>query len=242
MSFGGGSNQVRYALVVDDQATGKIGNFKNQLTTLGTATTSTSRNLAIMNNTFSAGVTSIKNQGNAINKLTTRQKTLGQQLGGLGTAFKNNALAIGAAASSVLGLYQNYANLSSAQNAANKSATAAKAAQNNLTTAQDNLNKAISKYGANSKEAKDAQSKLTVAQERSINKTESAKIAQDNLNQTMADFGINILPNVILAGGSITSIFSDISKSGTGLGGIMSKLGGVASGLGSRFEKYCLNF
>lgn len=231
MSFGGGGGQVRYALIVDDQATAKLGNFKNQLNSLGSGTTTVTRNMASLNNTFSAGVTTIKNQGDALNQLTTKQKTIGSQLTSLGSAFKNNALAIGAAASSVLGLYQNYANLSSAQNNANKSATAAKAAQNNLTKAQDTLNKTISKYGANSKEAKVAQDKLTVAQERAVNKTESAKIAQDNLNQTMADFGINILPNVILAGGSFVSLLDNIGGE-KGIGGLTKKFGGLKGAIG----------
>src|SRR6185369_13516276 len=195
-------------------------------------TTQTASKMSIMNNTFSAGVTPIKNTGDAMNQLTASHKTQGQQLGGIATGFKNNALAIGAAASSVLGLYQNYANLSSAQNAANKSATAAKAAQNSVASATKALSAAIDKYGQGSKEAKAAQDKLTVAQERAVNKTESAKIAQDNLNQTMADFGINILPNVILAGGSIVSIFDNIGKSGSGITGIISKLGSAFSGAG----------
>jgi hypothetical protein len=235
VSFGlsAGGGQVRYAVVVTDQATQPLRTITNSFNQLATTSSTTSSKMAIMNNAFSASVNPIKNTGNAMNQLATTQKTLGSQLGTIGSAFKNNALAIGAAASSVLGLYQNYANLSSAQNNANKSATAAKAAQNNLAKAQDNLNKTISKYGANSKEAKAAQDKLTVAQERAVNKTESAKIAQDNLNQTMADFGINILPNIILAGGSITSIFDNIGKSGSGVTGIISKLGGGFKGLGS---------
>ena len=190
-------------------------------------------NNAIMNNgrTFTSTVAPIKNAGNALNQFSLQQKSLTSQLASVGSAFKNNALAIGAAASSVLGLYQNYANLSSAQNNANKAATAAKAANNNLAKAQDNLAKTIAKYGANSKEAQAAQNKLTVAQERAVNKTESAKIAQDNLNQTMADFGINVLPNVILAGGSIVSIFDNINLKGKGLRGIISTLGGAFSSL-----------
>jgi hypothetical protein len=234
VSFGlsSGGGQVRYALIVDDQATAKLNTFRNSLTTLGSGTTKLSRDMTVLNNSFSAGVTPIKNTGNAMNQLVNTHKTLGSQLGGLATGFKNNALAIGAAASSVLGLYQNYANLSSAQNAANKSATAAKAAQNSVTTATKALSTAIGKYGQGSKEAKAAQDKLTVAQERAVNKTESAKIAQDNLNQTMADFGINILPNVLLAGGSITSIFDNIGTKGKGLGGVISKLSGAFGGLG----------
>jgi len=234
LSFGlsSGGGQVRYALIVDDQATAKLNTFKNSLVQVGTTTTQTASKMSIMNNAFSAGLTPIKNTGNALNQLTTTHKTLGQQLGGIATGFKNNALAIGAAASSVLGLYQNYSNLSSAQNAANKSATAAKAAQNSVASATKALSNAINKYGQGSKEAKAAQDKLTVAQERAVNKTESAKIAQDNLNQTMADFGINILPNVVLAGGSIVSIFDNIGKSGSGVTGIITKLGSAFGGLG----------
>ena len=233
MSFGlsSGGGQVRYAIIVTDQATQPLNTIKNSFNQLATTSTTTAGKMAIMNNTFSASVSPIKNTGDAMNQLVTTHKSLGQQLGGIASGFKNNALAIGAAASSVLGLYQNYANLSSAQNAANKSATAAKAAQNSVTTATKALNKAIGQYGSNSKEAKAAQDKLTVAQERAVNRTESAKIAQDNLNQTMADFGINILPNVILAGGSIVSIFDNIGKSGSGVTGIFSKLGGVLGGL-----------
>ena len=130
VSFGlsSGGGQVRYALIVDDQATAKLNIFKNGLTQVGTTSQTTAGKMAIMNNAFTAGVNPIKNTGDAMNQLVTTHKTLGQQLGGIASGFKNNALAIGAAASSVLGLYQNYANLSSAQNAANKAATAAKAA------------------------------------------------------------------------------------------------------------------
>ena len=235
MSFGlsSGGGQVRYAVVVTDQATQPLRNISTSFNSLATTSTSVSGKMSIMNNTFSASVNPIKNTGDAMNQLVTTHKTLGSQLGSIASGFKNNALAIGAAASSVLGLYQNYANLSSAQNAANKSATAAKAAQNSVTTATKALNKAIDQYGRGSKEAKAAQDKLTVAQERAVNKTESAKIAQDNLNQTMADFGINILPNVLLAGGSITSIFDNIDLKGRSLTGIVTKLGGTFSGLGT---------
>ena len=152
MSLGGVSSSqgvIRYGVLVDDQATPKINLIKNSFATLGTSSVTLSRNITtlnnsmntigtgtskvsremtVLNNTFSAGLNPIKNAGNAMNQFNTQQKTLGSQLKTVGSAFKNNALAIGAAASSVLGLYQNYANLSSAQNAANKSATAAKAA------------------------------------------------------------------------------------------------------------------
>jgi hypothetical protein len=39
MSFGGGQGQIRYALMVDDQATAKLNTFKNSLTQLGAGTT-----------------------------------------------------------------------------------------------------------------------------------------------------------------------------------------------------------
>jgi exonuclease VII small subunit len=231
LSFGGSQGTVRYAVMVDSaQAEQGLNRVKTGLTNLQTPTGTLSRNMASLNTTFKASVAPIQNQGNALNQLGIQQKTVGSQLKTLGSAFKNNALAIGAVASSVLGLYQNYANLSSAQNNANKSATAAKAAQNNLAKAQDNLNKAISKYGSGSKEAKAAQDKLTVAQERAVNKTESAKIAQDNLNQTMADFGINILPNIVLAGGGVTSMLSEMGGD-KGLGGLVPKFKNFGSSL-----------
>lgn len=198
----------------------------------GNAMSKLSGDMTNLKGKFSATISPIKNTGDALNQLGKTQKSLTSQLSTIGSGFKNNALAIGAAASSVLGLYQNYANLSSAQNAANKSATAAKAAQINLAKAQDNLNKAIDKYGAGSKEAKTAQDKLTVAQERAATKAASAEIAQDNLNQTMADFGINILPNIILAGGSVVSIFDNISLKGKSLTGVISKIGAAFTGIG----------
>ena len=106
----------------------------------------------------------------------------------------------------------------------------AKAAQNSVATATKNLNKAIDQYGRGSKEAQAAQAKLTVAQERAINKTESAKIAQDNLNQTMADFGINILPNLILAGGGVTEMLNTMGGT-KGLGGLIPKFKGLGAGI-----------
>jgi hypothetical protein len=39
MSFGGGQGQIRYALLVDDQATAKLNTFKNSMVQLGSSTT-----------------------------------------------------------------------------------------------------------------------------------------------------------------------------------------------------------
>lgn len=232
MSFGGvGGGQVRYALIVDDQATQKLNLFKNSLAQVQTQTSNLARNNTILNGTFSAGVKAITSSGPPLNNLINQQKTIGSQLKTLGSAFKNNALAIGAAASSVLGLYQNYANLSSAQNNANKASTAATAAANKVEDITRKLAATVKKYGVNSKEAAAVQADLAIAQERSTNKAESAKIAQDNLNQTMADFGINILPNVLLAGGSIVSIFDGLNLKGKNLTGVLSKLGNTFNGL-----------
>ena len=112
-----------YAVMLTDQVTVPAQKISNEFRNMGTQMTNLTQkanvfNNSIMSNTraFTASVTPIKNSGNALNQLGVQQKTIGSQLASIGSGFKNNALAIGAAASSVLGLYQNYANLSSARN------------------------------------------------------------------------------------------------------------------------------
>ncbi len=216
---------VRYALLMDDQATAKLNTFKNSLTGLTTPTSTVTKNMGALQSNFS-GVSG------AAQDMIVKQTTLTQKLSTVGAAFKNHALAVAATASSIISLVENYTSLQKSQLLAQKSAVQVDTAQRSLDTATRKLLATQNKYGASSKEAARAQNDVKIATDKLGIAQERNTLNQDKLNEATANFATNILPNVILAGGGVTEMITTFTSKGGALSGVMSKLGGSFSGLG----------
>jgi hypothetical protein len=225
LSFGA-QGAIRWAAVLDDQVTAKLGTIRTGFTQTRTATATYGSTLDALGNNF-------KKTSGAAQDMIVKQTTLRERLTTVGTAFKEHTLAVAATASSIISLVENYTSLQKAQLLAQRSAVMQEKAQRTLTNAQDALQKAIAKYGANSKEAAKATNNVRIAQSSLAVAQERNRLNQERLNEAMANFGTNILPNIILAGGGVAELLGTLSKAGGGLTGIMTKLSGVIPALGT---------
>jgi hypothetical protein len=179
MSVGGGQGQIRYALMVDDQATAKLNTFKNSITQLGNSTTTVQRNiqgftaqLSKQSTAFTAGINPIKQQGAALTTLTTNLKTHATQLTGVGTKIKDTAskfagfaTGLSATASGVLQLGAGFRDYSDAQIAVDRQTRKLSLAQEAVTKSTDKLNALTSKGVKSGKEYAQAQLDVTQAQQ-----------------------------------------------------------------------------
>ncbi len=77
---------------------------------------------------------------------------------------------------------------------------------NSLQDAQEEYNEAVEKYGADSEQAAEASEALSLAQERYEVAAERAEMLQGNLNETMMQSAISVIPTVITMVDSLDKI------------------------------------
>ena len=250
--FGGGGssgNQIRYAVVLDDtQFTTRVGQVKNTLTQLGTATTTAGRNVATMNQAFSAGVTQINAQGNALanNKrnldaLNTSTKTIGTQVRDLGSRFGTLAVGLGSTASQVAGLGRNYRDLNDLQIMVDRTARRVSVAQEQVDKTTRKVNQLRAEGKTNTKEFADAQRDLQQAQQNLSVNTRLLGERQEDLADFQTDFAINVIPTMITAVGTLGVAFKDLGLNGGKLKGVFTILGTALTGLISNFTGVAKN-
>jgi len=127
------------------------------------------------------------------------------------TSAKNTALGFNNLATSSMMLYMAVNNIENAQVALDRAHLVVEKSTNAVTAAQNHYNTEVAKYGPNSKEAQDALAKLQTAQDGLQVAQERADMAQRNYNNTVAFSAMTIIPGLITAFTSITTIAPAVS-------------------------------
>jgi chromosome segregation ATPase len=255
MSFGGGGSQgqIRYALLVDDQATAKLNVFKNSITQLGTSTTKVQSNiqaftaqLSKQSTAFSAGINPIKQQGAALTTLTTNLKTHATQLTGVGSKIKDTAskfagfaTGLSATASGVLQLGAGFRDYNDAQIAVERVTRKNSLAQEALHKAQDKLIALTNKGVKSGKEYEQAQLDVSQAQAQVSIQTQLLGEAQERMFDSQSQFVASVIPATLGAVGTLGSAFKDLGGT-KGLGGLTEKFKdlGSTNGMGGLIDKF----
>jgi len=126
---------------------------------------------------------------------------LSQQLGGsiqeTTRSTKDLVVGFSGVATSAFSLYNVYDRVGDAQLRLDRANLQVKTSSKGVETAQVRLNDAIKKYGANSEQATVAAQDLEIAQERYSVAADNADNVQDNLNSTMIQGALQIIPTSI---------------------------------------------
>jgi len=94
-------------------------------------------------------------------------------------------------------LYMGLDRIEKAQYAASRASYQLEVAQKALEEAQRKYNEAVAKYGPESEKAQEAAKNLALAQEKYQLAAERAQIMQNNVNQTVTQFALSVVPTVI---------------------------------------------
>ncbi len=242
MSFGSNSGTVRYALIVDDaQAERSLTTFKNNLTTLTNPTNTVTRNMQSMNQQFTAGVTPIKNQGNALANNTANLKANGIQAITLGTKIKDTtakfagfATGLAVTASGVLQLAAGFRDYNDAQIAVDRVTRKLSLATEAETKAKATLKKLTDQNIKSGKAYEQAQLDVSQAEAAVSIQTDLLGEAHERLFDSQTQFAVSIIPTTLGALGTLGSAFKDLGGTG-GIGGLVEKFKGLGSGITSGF-------
>ena len=237
-SFGSTQGTVRYATILDTaQAERSAQTLKNVFTQLGVSSTTTSRNIAGLNQSFTAGVNPIKAQGNALTSLNTNLKANATQVTGLGSKIKTAAgnfstfaIGLSATTTSVLQLGAGFRDYNDAQIAVDRQTRRVSLAQEALGKANEKLNK-LTKEGTNSGKAY-KQAQLDVAQAQSFLKTQTELLGerQETLFDTQSQFVASVIPATLGAVGTLGAAFKSLGGD-QGIGGLSTKFKGLGSSI-----------
>ncbi len=268
MSFGGGGQgQVRYALLLDDQASTKLKTFNQtlasssgpvrQMTTqvqqmqtqvTQTATKFTTFNTAINNNakSFTASLTPIKQQGSALTSLqtnlaanSTTATTLGKKIKDTTTRFSGLAVGLSATATGALQLGAGFRDYSDATIAVERQTRKLSLAHEAVNKAQDKLNALATKGIKSGKEYAQAQLDLSQANQNLSVQTQLLGEKQEDLFDSQTQFATSVIPTVLGAVGTLGMAFKSLGGE-KGMGGLVEKfkgLGGSVGGIGGIFDK-----
>jgi len=252
-------------MVDDAQATAGINRFKASMTGLANPTNNLTQNMGKLNQTFNAGVTPIKNQGNALTNLNTNLNANVKQTRSSISALKDHVLGMGLAVSGAVSLFTSFNDLTGAQIRNERAQNAAASATNKVTDIQRALNKMqdAGKKGTADYNAKLAD--LKIAQDKAQTATERATFSQDKLADTQANFAANIMPQSILAitgftdvlqgmggekgfaglipkiknfGGSLKTMGGNLIGAGGGIKGMIGNLGALGLAVGGAIGLY----
>ena len=177
--------------------------FQNIVKGMGTATTQA---FTTITQSAKGLTTETKTVQNVMGATVTTVTKASQATGGFTTALKNNILSLSIAASSIIGLVQQYTALSKARLTMEKAGVAEAKAHQAVIDKTQALRDAIDKYGQASEQAVDASNKLKIAQDAAGLAAERHTLLQEQFNERLAEFATQILPNLIGAFGSITQV------------------------------------
>ena len=229
MSFGGSQGTIRYQLLLDDQASQKLKTVQQNMTQLTGPTTMLGKNVATLNQQFTAGVKPIQAQGNALTNLQTNLDANTKSTKLSLTTLKNHVLGMGQAVAGAVGLATSFNDLTGAQIRNDKAQVAAAASANKVGDIQKKLAATAKKFGENSKEAAAVQADLKIAMDRAKVAGDRAAFTQDKLGDTYANFAANIIPSAIFAVTGFTDVLQGMGVKMSSVIGIFSKLKGAFS-------------
>ena len=122
------------------------------------------------------------------------------------TSVKDTALAFNNLATAGAGLYMSFERVENAQVMVDRANLMLHRSTEALEKAQTAYNDAVAKYGPNSTQAKEALDKLNIAEEAHQVALERADMSQRNYNNTIAFSVMTVIPSLITAFASITTI------------------------------------
>lgn len=244
----GTQGQVRYALLVDDQATSKLNTFKNSLVQLGNSSTTLQRNiqgftaqLSKQSTAFTAGINPIKQQGSALTNLSNNMKSNAAQFTTLGTKIKDSAskfagfaTGLSTTANGFLQLGAGARDYGDAQIAVDKAQRKLSLSQEALNKAQDKLQSLTSKGIKSGKEYAQAQLDVKQAQDGLAISTQLVGERQEDMFDAQTQFVASVIPTTLGAVGTLGSAYKDLGlKADTFTKGLSKMKGGLSSMAGS---------
>jgi len=182
-------------------------NSANSVDALGNSFKSTKGGLNQYNTLSETVVTNTNNMADA-------NVTAGQKLRTFGGFLKDNALAVGAVASSAIQLVQGYTQMQRAQLNAERASLLSEKANQRMIKAQDALNKAIEKFGPTSHEAAVKAEDLRLAQEAAGLATQKAGLMAQTAQQQTMSFFTNLIPQSVLFVSGIVQMASGLKDLG----------------------------
>ena len=234
MSFGGTQGTVRYATVLDTtQAERSAQALRNTFTSLGTVSTSTSRNINSLNQSFTAGVNPIKQQGNALTGLNnnlkanaTQTTTLGTKVKETASRFSGMAIGLSATASGALQLAAGFRDYNDAQIAVERVQRKLSLATEAQHKAQDKLQALQNKGIRSGKEYAQAQLDVSQANAAVSIQTQLLGEAQERLFDSQTQFVASVIPTTLGALGTLGMAFKELGGT-KGMGGLVEKFKGL---------------
>jgi hypothetical protein len=129
--------------------------------------------------------------------------------------FTKNAMAMNTAALSAAGLAMGVTNIENAEVSLDRAHVTLEKDTNAVQSAQEKYNEAVAKYGANSQQAQDAADKLKAAQDALSVAQERVDEAQRNMNETIMMSSLTIIPSVIGAFASLSTVLTSFGLVGS---------------------------
>jgi hypothetical protein len=129
-----------------------------------------------------------------------------------GSVLKENVLAIGNVASGVIGLISQYTQLRRMQVLLERQQNVEIVQRHTLERLIRSHADAVQKFGANSREALDLETKINDLQRKHQTTLDQLEIRQQTLNERMADFAVNILPNIIQISTGVIQVLQGFGK------------------------------
>jgi len=162
------------------------------------------------------------------NKMADATQTSGQKIKQFAGFLKDNALAVGITASSIVDLVSSYTQLQKTQLTADRANLMAERSQQRLLKAQDKVNKLVAQGKQGTTEYNRAVQDKALAEEDAGLKTERAALATQTANEAAARFIPQFIQDSVLLGSAIAQMASsvkDITPAMKGFGGVLRGLG-----------------
>jgi hypothetical protein len=147
-----------------------------------------------------------KNITTSMGKVEESGKRVAETQKQTNASAKNLVMGFSGLATSAFSLYNAYDRVADMQVSVDRANLQVKTSAEGVENAQNKLNTAIEKYGSDSAEAKAASNDLSLAQDRYQVAVERAEMVQGNMNEAMVSSALTVIPTVITAIGSLSTI------------------------------------
>ena len=212
--------------------------YQSSLAGVSTANANMGKSVTNMGNTFNATLNPIRNSGNALNQFTNTANTSGQSFQKWGGFLKNNLANIGMLTAGIAGLDDQYLQLHKAQVAVDRAHKTLATTENRVGDMQRKLNQMVAEGKQGTAEYNALLADFKIAQEGAAVAADRYTVAQETLSERTEDFWVGILPNALLIAGSAGQLISGLGLNMTKLKGIASGVGGAIGGLGGTFATF----
>lgn len=238
MSFGSAQGTVRYATILDTtQAERSAQGLKNTFTQLGVSGQKTSRDITGLNRSFTAGVSQINAQGNALANNTKQLQansaqitTLGSKIKDTASRFAGFATGLAVTSSGVLQLAAGFRDFQDAQIAVERQQRKLSLAQEAYNKAQSKLKDLTDKGIKSGKAYAQAQLDVSQAQQQLSIMTQLLGERQEDLFDSQSQFVTSLIPTSLGAIGTLGAAFRDLGGD-KGIGGLTTKFKGLGKTL-----------